>query len=141
MIVSTTGSNSCCSGMLSVRKPVTVLMCLLRFVIWFWSEDVLPQNCGMSNPEAAIAPPVAGRLCVAAAGSVSMTKGVGGHQSRNFQTASATVAKGGKVTWPNNDVANHTVTSTTTPTGAASFNSGNMGPIATYTATFPVDGT
>src|SRR5256885_5393281 len=32
-------------------------------------------------------------------------------------------------------VANHTVTSTTTPSGAGSFNSGNMGPNATYTAT------
>jgi len=70
-----------------------------------------------------------------------MPKGVGGDQSLNFQPASVTVAKGGKVTWTNNDVANHTVTSTTTPSGAASFNSGNLGPTATYTAPFTVAGT
>jgi len=82
-----------------------------------------------------------GSLGVPSSASVSMPKGVGGDQSLNFQPASLTIAKGGKVTWTNNDVANHTVTSTTTPSGAASFNSGNMAPNATYTATFTVDGT
>ncbi len=44
------------------------------------------------------------------------------------------------VTWTNNDSVHHTVTSTSAPAGA-SFNSGNIGPGATYTHTFTVPGT
>ncbi len=72
---------------------------------------------------------------------VSMPSGVGGDQSLNFQSANVTVAKGGKVTWTNNDALAHTVTSTTIPSGAQSFDSGNMAAGATYSVTFTVDGT
>jgi plastocyanin len=45
------------------------------------------------------------------------------------------------VTWKNNDPVPHTVTSTSVPSGANSFDSGNMNGNATYTVTFTVDGT
>jgi plastocyanin len=69
---------------------------------------------------------------------VSMPKGVGSDQSLNFQPATVYIVKGGKVTWTNNDPVSHTVTS---PSGAQTFDSGNMDANATYTVTFRVDGT
>jgi len=72
---------------------------------------------------------------------VSMPNGVGGAQGLNFNPANVTIAKGGKVTWNNNDTLPHTVTSTIIPSGASSFNSGNMIPGASFTQTFTVDGT
>src|SRR5712691_2955252 len=73
--------------------------------------------------------------------SVSIPKGVGSTQGLNYVPASVNVAKGGKVTWTNNDPVPHTVTSTSVPSGANSFDSGNMNANATYTITFNVDGT
>jgi amicyanin len=73
--------------------------------------------------------------------SVSIPKGVGTTQGLNYAPASVTVAKGGKVTWTNNDPVPHTVTSTSVPSGGTSFDSGNMNQNATYTVTFTVDGT
>ena len=73
--------------------------------------------------------------------SVSMPKGVGTVQSLNFEPATVTITKGGKVTWTNNDPLAHTVSSTSVPSGAQSFESGNMAGNATYTVTFTVDGT
>jgi plastocyanin len=45
------------------------------------------------------------------------------------------------VTWTNADTAAHTVTSVTVPSGATSFDSGNMDPGATFTYTFATPGT
>ena len=45
------------------------------------------------------------------------------------------------VTWSNEDTAAHTVTSSAVPTGATSFNSGNMNAGTTFTYTFTVPGT
>jgi len=74
--------------------------------------------------------------------SVSIPKGVGSTQGLNYDPVSVTVAKGGKVTWTNNDPVPHTVTSTLNiPSGATSFDSKNMDQNATYTATFTVAGT
>jgi plastocyanin len=73
--------------------------------------------------------------------SVSMPNGVGTSQGLNFVPASVTVAKGGSVVWKNNDNVPHTVTSTSVPSGASSFDSGNMNANATYTVTFRVTGT
>ena len=67
-----------------------------------------------------------------------MPSGVGASQSLNFQPASITVAVGATVTWTNGDSAHHTVTSTS---GPASFNSGDMGPGATFSFTFNTPGT
>ena len=72
---------------------------------------------------------------------VSMPNGIGNSQGLNYAPASVNVAKGGKVTWTNNDPVPHTVTSTSVPSGASSFDSGNMNANATYTVTFNVDGT
>ncbi len=73
--------------------------------------------------------------------SVSIPNGVGNSQGLNYLPASVTVAKGGKVTWTNNDPVPHTVTSTSVPSGASTFDSGNMNVNATYTVTFNVAGT
>lgn len=45
------------------------------------------------------------------------------------------------VTWTNNDTVAHTVTSTSVPSGASAFNSGNMAVGTTFTYTFTVPGT
>ena len=73
--------------------------------------------------------------------SVSIPNGVGTSQGLNYVPASVTVAKGGSVVWKNNDPVPHTVTSTSVPSGASSFDSGNMNSTATYTVTFIVSGT
>jgi plastocyanin len=74
--------------------------------------------------------------------SVSILNGTGIQQSLNFQPSSVTVAKGGTVIWTNNDKnIPHTVTSTSVPAGAASFDSGQMNYTATFKVTFTVDGT
>jgi plastocyanin len=72
---------------------------------------------------------------------VSIPNGVGKSQGLNYAPTSVNVAKGGKVIWTNNDPVPHTVTSTSVPSGASSFDSGNMNANATYTVTFTVDGT
>ena len=75
---------------------------------------------------------------------VSIPIGVGNSQALNFQPSSVTVAKGGTVTWTNNDPVLHTVTSTSVPAGATTFDSGAMnstGTTATFKVTFTVDGT
>jgi plastocyanin len=72
---------------------------------------------------------------------VSIPNGVGNSQGLNYVPASVTVAKGGSVVWKNNDPVPHTVTSTSVPSGASSFDSGNMNANATYTVAFTVDGT
>ncbi len=73
--------------------------------------------------------------------SVSIPNGVGSTQGLNYAPVNVTVAKGGTVTWTNNDPVPHTVTSTSVPSGASSFDSGNMNQAATYTVTFTVGGT
>jgi plastocyanin len=73
--------------------------------------------------------------------SVSLPNGVGTSQGLNYVPASVTVAKGGSVTWKNNDPVPHTVTATSWPSSASRFDSGNMNPNATYTVTFTVAGT
>ena len=74
--------------------------------------------------------------------SVNILNGTGIQQSLNFQPSSVTVAKGGTVTWTNNDKnIPHTVTSVSAPAGAASFDSRQMNYTATFKVTFSVDGT
>ena len=72
---------------------------------------------------------------------VSIPNGVGNSQGLNYVPASVTVAKGGSVVWKNDDPVPHTVTSTSVPSGASSFDSGNMNANATYTVTFTLSGT
>jgi len=72
---------------------------------------------------------------------VSIPNGVGNSQGLNYVPASVTVAKGGSVVWKNNDPVPHTVTSASVPSGASSFDSGNMNANATYTVTFTLSGT
>ena len=59
---------------------------------------------------------------------------------RNAQ-ATVTISTGQSVGWQNNGDVSHTVTSTQVPTGATTFDSGNMVPNATFVRTFTVAGT
>ena len=72
---------------------------------------------------------------------VSMPNGVGTNQSLNFAPVNVTLAKGGTVKWTNNDPTPHTVTSTSVPSGAQSFDSKNMAQGSTFTYAFTVSGT
>jgi len=73
--------------------------------------------------------------------SVTILNGTGTQQSLNFQPSSVNVAKGGTVTWTNSDPVPHTVTSVSVPSGASSFDSGQMNYTATLKVTFTIDGT
>jgi len=73
--------------------------------------------------------------------SVSMPNGVGTNQTLNFVPVNVTLAKGGTVKWTNNDPTPHTVTSTSVPSGAQSFDSKNMVQGSIFTYTFTVGGT
>ena len=73
--------------------------------------------------------------------SVSIPNGVGTTQGLNYVPVTVTVAKGGTVTWTNNDPTPHTVTSTSVPLGASNFDSGQMNYTKTYQHTFTVAGT
>ena len=55
-------------------------------------------------------------------------------------TVTLVIGVNNTVTWTNSDSAAHTITSTSSPSGAA-FDSGNMNPGATCTWTFTVPGT
>ncbi len=75
---------------------------------------------------------------------ISILKGASADQtSPGFGPATATVVVGvnNTVVWTNNDVAGHTVTFTTVPSGAKVSSSDLMSPGATFTVTFTVPGT
>ncbi len=75
---------------------------------------------------------------------VSMPNGAGNpNGAPGYAPDNITVVIGvnATVTWTNNDVSHHTVTSSSVPQGATSFNSGDMAPGATFTYTFTVPGT
>lgn len=74
---------------------------------------------------------------------VTMPSGVGTSQTLTFSPVNIKVVIGvnNTVTWINQDGVPHTVTSSSVPSGASMFNSGNMNPGATFTMTFTVAGT
>jgi plastocyanin len=74
---------------------------------------------------------------------VNMPKGISTNQSLDFQPANITLVIGfnNTVTWTNGDSAPHTVTSTSVPSGASMFDSGNMNSGATFSYTFTIPGT
>ena len=96
-------------------------------------QVLAPPVSATTNPTTTISPPMNV--------SVSMPNGVGGTQGLNFNPVNVNLTKGGEVVWTNNDNLNHTVTSTTIPSGATSFNSGPMAPGAIFKWVFTVDGT
>ena len=57
------------------------------------------------------------------------------------QNVTVVIGKNNTVQWSNDDSATHTVTSTSVPTGASSFNSGLLGAGDKYTFTFTTPGT
>jgi len=75
---------------------------------------------------------------------ISILKGSSADQtSRGFGPDNVTVVVGvnNTIVWTNDDVAAHTVTSTSVPTGVKSFDSGIMAPNAVYAQTFTTPGT
>jgi len=75
---------------------------------------------------------------------VSIPSGAGSpNGAPGYAPATLTVVLGtnASVTWTNNDSAHHTVTSSSTPAGASSFNSGDLAPGATFTYNFTTAGT
>ena len=57
------------------------------------------------------------------------------------QNVTLIIGTNNTVEWTNNDIAAHTVTSVSVPSGASAFNSGNMDPGAKYVYTFATPGT
>ncbi len=74
---------------------------------------------------------------------VNMPSGVGSVQSLNFNPSTITVVVGvnNTIKWVNQDSTAHTVTSTSVPGGANSFDSGTINPGLTYALTLTVPGT
>jgi plastocyanin len=71
-----------------------------------------------------------------AAVSVSIVSGARLLTTTAYNPNPITVARGGKVTWTNNDTITHTATS-----DGGAFDSGNMAPGASFSMTFPTAGT
>ena len=82
-------------------------------------------------------PPLNGSSGPVGSGNVVMPAGVGGNTKLNFDPPVITVVigKNNTVTWKNEDVTTHTVTSTT-----GAFNSGDIKAGATWTYTFGTAG-
>ncbi len=74
---------------------------------------------------------------------VNMPNGVGTNTSLNFspQTITVVIGVNNTIKWVNQDSTLHTVTSTSVPSGANSFDSGNMNPSSTYSLTLALAGT
>lgn len=74
--------------------------------------------------------------------SVSIAPGASNYPNKGYTPDNITVVVGvnNTVTWTNNDVSIHTVTSTTVPPGASPFSSGFLDTGATFTYTFTTPG-
>ena len=86
---------------------------------------------------ASLQPPLNGGGGPVASGTVVMPNGVGGNTKLNFDPPAITVVigKNNSVTWHNEDIFTHTVTSTT-----GAFNSGDVKPGASWSYTFSTPG-
>jgi plastocyanin len=74
---------------------------------------------------------------------VSLPSGVGSNTNLDFQPATITVVIGvnNTINWVNQDSVQHTVTSSSVPTGASSFDSGALIKGATFSVTLTTVGT
>jgi len=102
------------------------------YVIGDYTGQTVPQGMRSASTGAAVV-------------DVSIPNGTGASSTSglNFSPNSVTVVIGvnNTVMWTNDDLATHTVTSSSVPAGAQSFNDGSMGPGATFLVTFTVPGT
>ncbi len=105
---------------------------------WPYSAYVIGDYTGQTIPQG-----LGGASSAAAVVKVSIPSGTGASSSLNFDPRSVTVVIGvnNTVTWTNDDAAIHTITSTSVPAGAQTFNDGNMNQGATFSVTFTVPGT
>ncbi len=74
---------------------------------------------------------------------VNIPSGVSSNQGLNFspQTVTVVVGVNNTIKWVNQDSVTHTVTSVSVPSGASSFDSGNLNAGATFTVTLTTPGT
>ncbi len=88
-------------------------------------------------------PPGASASTAESGVTVIIPNGVGSNQSINFEPAKITVVVGvnNTIRWVEDDPIPHTVTSTSVPEGASSFDSANMDKGATFSATLTTPGT
>lgn len=88
-------------------------------------------------------PPGASASTAESGVTVIIPNGVGSNQSINFEPAKITVVVGvnNTVRWVEDDPVPHTVTSTSVPEGANSFDSANMDKGATFSVTLTTPGT
>jgi len=102
------------------------------YVIGDYTGQTVPQGMSSASTGAAVV-------------DVSIPKGTGASSSSglNFSPDSVTVVIGvnNTVMWTNDDVVLHTVTSSSVPAGAQSFNDASLGPGSTFIVTFTVPGT
>ncbi len=123
--------------MVSIVAPILIVLAI-GGVIGFAGYEIKQIIAPPASSTTTTSPP---STSAPSSVTVSMPNGVGGVQGLNFSPANVTVAKGGKVTWTNNDTSVHTVTSTSIPSGASSFDSGDLTHGQTFSETFTVDGT
>jgi plastocyanin len=118
---------------LAVGRVVVILVAVIVIVIAGAAYYLLSAGSG-GGSTTSLAPEIV---------HVTMPNGVAKNQSLNFQPANIAVVIGvnNSVTWTNADSAPHTVTSTSVPTGASKFDSGNLNSGATFTYTFTIPGT
>jgi plastocyanin len=107
-------------------------------------QDLPTSATDLFNPNAISTVATTTTSSVAVSGvPVNMPSGVGSSQSLNFQPGNIVIVIGvnNTVSWINGDSVPHTVTSKSVPSGASSFNSGNMNSGAVFTYTFNIPGT
>jgi plastocyanin len=99
------------------------------YVIGDYTGQTLPQGISTASAGAAVV-------------DVSIPKGTGASSSLNFSPGNVTLVVGvnNTVMWTNDDTL-HTVTSTSVPAGAASFDDASLNPGSTFIVTLTVPGT
>jgi len=100
------------------------------YVIGDYTGQTVPSGLGFGYTGAAVV-------------NVLIPSGTGASSSLNFSPNSVTVVIGvnNTVVWANDDATLHTVTSSSVPDGAQSFNDASLSPGSTFSVTFTVPGT
>lgn len=156
-----TGLNASAFGVITAYNS-TKIVTYNGYPLFYWVHDTKPGDTtgqGTGNFYAATVPvptqPATTTTSTSTTSSaanpkavqVTVPNGANSNQSSlgnlGFYPNTITVVIGvnNTVVWSNSDVASHTVTSLSVPAGAQSFNSGNLSPGSTFSATFTVAGT
>lgn len=105
---------------------------------WPYSAYVIGDYTGMTLPQG-----VKDTSTGASVVNITIPKGTGATQSLNFNPGNVTLVIGvnNTVVWTNDDNALHTVTSSSVPAGAPSFNDASLNPGQSFIVTFTTPGT